>query len=1253
MAQKNERKQAREKLRAFYKISPSSSDNRRSTLPSTPSGLKQQTDATKERTAKRRTTNDIDGSGFDAKKYLKKLLESQGVAGLLQADNQLVREVRQIDGAMKTMVYENYSRFIRATQAIQQMKRDADHMDAEMAKLTQRVGAIAAKGTAVNDAFAQRREHIQRLSREHRALGGLQFLFALPTQLNRLIGAARFVEAAQLWSRSRPLLAHYRRLGLFEAVAEDGREIMASVEATVWERWNDPATGVAEGAECASLLVLLRPERAKELWREYLNIQSAKNRRLRQQALDLACQLPPVSSTEQFESRVEPDPSGAPLPAAAAAAARSAAAQTATGPHGVAEDGAQASSRIAQFNKAYLPAWSSLVIGFASQFLSPAGSGLLERTDSVETAAEAAEAETPAGRTRSLLEATTEGTVVGLLSPLADAAAAQRQAAGGDAVVGWQAMSATELAAAQQAFGEHVAEWAAEYEFIADNLLQQPDDPAAAGVVPFLQQLDALAAATAQHPILVRIGGLRDCVLRVAARWQRRLVDAALQGVVRDMLERLEYYFDPAADLIDVTCGAQSSAPPPPPPAPRGSGAAARHQRNLSVRSSASLASGDTPVPRAPSLTWSAGAPRDVAASPQSPLAAQTSARGRAHARAVSSAFEALGNAPPAAVGASGSRTLRSASGWSVRRSRTLSGVFGDSMTDVPCEEDADSTMRRGIPRRYRPWLVWSVSRSAPLHVLLAETEAWLIQQVLERVNPLLERVVQHHLDVEASQLLDEGRTATDPPSEQLMLPPPQTAAALRHSFVRALDEALDAWMSRSIPDAFLHAAMARPPPHGTRTSVEHRLAESPMAQLGVAAIADPVVSLLLARFAVDFGLTLAQSIYQLCEHSISILPDDGATPSRPPVHSSEDSATNLLTPTKDAAAAADQRLSSITAASAHRTDSLASGSRRATFAAHGRQNPVSLLTLRHADHAAGWHSAAERLVRNFVMTVGREISAEYLTVHPYANSHEKVSENGDDSHLPVSVSGVWLSICRWMRQVEDDTNALFHDPVFSATISALNKSRFSDGVHDDTVAAAATPTDSRHMSAPAGVGTVRKQQSSSALHQPAGGNAASALHAHILSNIDRLFAERVDVFPQSVSPLNSGRILFHLAMQIVKTAVESLRLRAPVLCTRRQYFQLLVDIAFVRSWMLRYAGVHPDFIAADGRHLPSSSSASASPTTVNERDARAVQNLIDDWVASAKACAIENDQLPDRSLVDKLVLNAWLHAYFNRDVCA
>ncbi|KAJ2340306.1 hypothetical protein GGH91_004212, partial [Coemansia sp. RSA 2671] len=56
---------------------------------------------------------DIDTQAFDARKYLKKALLEQGVSELLATDIKLVGQVRQIDGDMKTMVYENYSEFIR------------------------------------------------------------------------------------------------------------------------------------------------------------------------------------------------------------------------------------------------------------------------------------------------------------------------------------------------------------------------------------------------------------------------------------------------------------------------------------------------------------------------------------------------------------------------------------------------------------------------------------------------------------------------------------------------------------------------------------------------------------------------------------------------------------------------------------------------------------------------------------------------------------------------------------------------------------------------------------------------------------------------------------------------------------------------------------------------------------------------------------------------------------------------------------
>ncbi|KAJ2576994.1 hypothetical protein GGH95_003576, partial [Coemansia sp. RSA 1836] len=48
-------------------------------------------------------------------------------------------------------------------------------------------------------------------------------------------------------------------------------------------------------------------------------------------------------------------------------------------------------------------------------------------------------------------------------------------------------------------------------------------------------------------------------------------------------------------------------------------------------------------------------------------------------------------------------------------------------------------------------------------------------------------------------------------------------------------------------------------------------------------------------------------------------------------------------------------------------------------------------------------------------------------------------------------------------------------------------------------------------------------------------------------------------------------------------------------------------------------------------------------------RNAQVIQNLIDDWVSSAKAYAVEQ-VLPDSKLVDRVVRNAWTSVYFAHD---
>ncbi|KAJ2743176.1 hypothetical protein GGI20_003940 [Coemansia sp. BCRC 34301] len=1381
---------------------------------------------------------DIDAQSFDARKYLKKALLEQGVSELLATDIQLVGQVRQIDGDMKTMVYENYSKFISATETIGKMKADADFMDAEMERLSRRVNDISARTDSVNAHFAQRRTAIARLSDEHRTLKRLQFLFDLPDELNRYISKGQFVEAARVWARTLPLLEHYRQLGVFATVEKDGKEIMASVEATIWARWRQPGTGMAEGAECASLLVLLRPESTRELWREYLEIQGAKNHAVRHDALDNSYKFPTVCDPALHRSSSdEPlnvaDSNGGPLAAAPVKVA------AATG-----------TTRLSYFNDHYLPAWSSLVVGFASQFVSPSGSGLLDQTTTTTPVARNfASAGEQSGRTMSLLEATTEGTVVGLLSPLAEDNQAQLMTLAAKAasavateassntrreqmVVGWQAMSSSELAEAQQAFAEHMREWCTEYEFIVDSLIHFPDDATQANAPAYLAQVDELMACASRFPILARIGGLRDCLERVAARWQQRLVDGALHTIVRDMIERLEYYFDPTIDQADTSlCVATPLQISATGSLPRSSGImGSRHQRNASVKSTGSqtshppiLAEHHQRSGSVMSNTWSVGAipptagvrgldpgssPMGLGATqsaltPHSPLQVVTqhqqsappaNARGLAHARAVSSAFEALSNSPtvpltaslslsPAltpygtAGGSGGSQRLGRASTASAATARLLihnnssssaggsanrtgvlrrtrhhrshSSAYIDSMyeplddLDRPAVSDADPAassnappqMRRSLSlhrtapavRRYRPWLVNTVNRNSPLHVYLADVESWLIQQVLERVNPLLETVVQHYLDIEASQMLEDDDDDGFKPVGMLAL---QSATRMRQSFIKTLDDCLNTWMSSWIPDAFLYAALENPV-HGTREYVEQAIADSPMALFGISTLSDPVSSLLLARFAVDFELTLTQSIYQLCEHAISILPDEANGHSSRRMgransaqSSADVSMSNLLsTPSRNndlpppppPPTGSDQQLTSdrvysITASLAARNDSMASvTSRRGTFALGGGQRSGNVLNPHRTEHAAKWHGVAEQLVRHFVLTVGQDISSDYLSLHPYDHSmrlaDDAVAYNRRVSTYSVSsadlapfgvvssVSEVWLNICSWMRQVEDDTNALFYDPVFSATTKALEAYQATHGDHaSDPANHHYSPVSAHPKQQSAiggftganalrlGVGTNSDNQAPPLAGAQHGGY-NPLMHAHILSNIDRLFAERVDVFPKRITSLASGQILFHLAVQIVKSAIEALRLSPGILQTGAEYQQVVVDSAFVRSWMLRYAGVSPNlqtpsaapvfgqqqqdqstaFGAGEQRrrsamahsssnaNLAGAATASSLSSTINERNAQVIQNLIDDWIGSAKACAVEQ-VLPDTKLVDRVVRNAWTSVYFAYD---
>lgn len=64
---------------------------------------------------------DINGTSFEKDVYLNKLLHEKSLTELMDKETEMVRNIKMLDSDMQTLVYENYSKFISATDTIRKV----------------------------------------------------------------------------------------------------------------------------------------------------------------------------------------------------------------------------------------------------------------------------------------------------------------------------------------------------------------------------------------------------------------------------------------------------------------------------------------------------------------------------------------------------------------------------------------------------------------------------------------------------------------------------------------------------------------------------------------------------------------------------------------------------------------------------------------------------------------------------------------------------------------------------------------------------------------------------------------------------------------------------------------------------------------------------------------------------------------------------------------------------------------------------
>lgn len=124
----------------------------------------------------------IDAPDFDPETWVCDTLRDTSLGQLSVKCQQMKREAVALNGESQMLVYENYSKFIAATDTVRDVAKNVVEMEGKMAQLKQQMLLTTAKAQAVDKNLGIRREQVEQLSGVRSLISKLQGKYcAFPT----------------------------------------------------------------------------------------------------------------------------------------------------------------------------------------------------------------------------------------------------------------------------------------------------------------------------------------------------------------------------------------------------------------------------------------------------------------------------------------------------------------------------------------------------------------------------------------------------------------------------------------------------------------------------------------------------------------------------------------------------------------------------------------------------------------------------------------------------------------------------------------------------------------------------------------------------------------------------------------------------------------------------------------------------------------------------------------------------------------
>ena len=172
--------------------------------------------------------------------------------------------MKSIDSDTQMLVYENYNKFIKATDTIRGMKDNIDEINKETMTIVTNVDCIQTITEKIKKSLQGTVEKTEHLVKLRKLLQKLEYIFDLPIRLSRAIELGLYEQAVKNYNSGMVVLRQQESLiPAFKGVANESKDIIEKLRVRLKEltsNTDDTITGTKLG-EYYSLLMLLNEPR--------------------------------------------------------------------------------------------------------------------------------------------------------------------------------------------------------------------------------------------------------------------------------------------------------------------------------------------------------------------------------------------------------------------------------------------------------------------------------------------------------------------------------------------------------------------------------------------------------------------------------------------------------------------------------------------------------------------------------------------------------------------------------------------------------------------------------------------------------------------------------------------------------------------------------------------------------------------------------------------------------------------------------